>query len=48
MPEMKDGCVKPARGPILPAAQPSAPLGAPSFPTQEAPKMSARIARFFN
>lgn len=45
MPEMKDGCVKPARGPILPAAQSPAPSGAPAIPTQEAPKMLARVGK---
>jgi len=38
---MKDGCVKPAKGPILPAA-PSAPSGAP---TQEVTKMLARVGK---
>jgi len=45
MPEMKDGCVKPARGPILPAAQSPAPLEAPASHTQEAPKMLARVGK---
>ncbi len=43
MPEMKEGCVKPARGPILPAPQ-LAPEGA-ATPTQEVPKMLARVGK---
>jgi hypothetical protein len=31
MPELKDGCVKPARGPLMPTAEPAAsPMGEPS------------------
>jgi len=43
MPELKDGCVKPARGPILPAPPPL-PGGAIS-PVQEATKMLARVGK---
>jgi hypothetical protein len=42
MPEMKDGCVKPAKGPILPLA-PIASSGAPV--TQEVTKMLARVGK---
>ena len=42
MPELKEGCVKPARGPILPAPQ---PLLAGATPPQEAPKMLARVGK---
>jgi hypothetical protein len=42
MPEMKDGCVKPARGPILPAQQSALPAtGNP--PAQEAKPMQVRV-----
>lgn len=44
MPEMKDGCVKPAKGPILPSA-PIAPGGASTPPTQEVVKMLARVGK---
>jgi len=44
MPEMKDGCVKPARGVILPAAQEATPaLGA--VPLQEVKKMQAQVGK---
>jgi hypothetical protein len=42
MPELKEGCVKPTRGPILPA-QP--PLQAGAIPSQEATKMLARVGK---
>jgi hypothetical protein len=43
MPELKDGCVQPARGPILPA---SPPLPAGAMPlSQEVPKMLARVGK---
>lgn len=42
MPEMQDGCVKPAAGPILPAKVSAAsPHGA--APTKEMPEMLARV-----
>jgi len=43
MPEMKDGCVKPARGPIVPAPQ-SAPSASTAAPAQEA-SMLARVGK---
>jgi hypothetical protein len=43
MAEIKDGCVKPAKGPILPAA-PIAPTGA-TIPAPEVTKMSARVGK---
>jgi peroxiredoxin (alkyl hydroperoxide reductase subunit C) len=42
MPEMKDGCVKAARGPI--AATPAAPVEG-TQPPQEASKMLARVGK---
>lgn len=44
MPELKEGCVKPTRGPILPAPPPL-PAGAFPPPLQEAPKMLARVGQ---
>jgi len=45
MAQMKDGCVKPARGPILsaPAGASPAPQAAP--PKEEVSKMQARVGR---
>jgi peroxiredoxin (alkyl hydroperoxide reductase subunit C) len=43
MPELKDGCVKPARGPILPAPSPLA-AGAVQ-PPLEAKQMLARVGK---
>lgn len=44
MPEMKDGCVKPARGPILPESESAAPVkGAEK--SQEVDKMLARVGK---
>ena len=43
MAEIKDGCVKPARGPIVPASQSTAPVGA--IISQEATKMLARVGK---
>ncbi len=43
MPALKDGCVKPARGLILPTAEPAAPPGAVTFP--EVRKMLARVGK---
>jgi len=42
MPEMKDGCVQPARGPIVP--KPAAPSGG-AAPPQEGIKMQARVGK---
>jgi hypothetical protein len=44
MPELKEGCVKPARGPILPALQPALSSGENS-PTQEVRQMLARVGQ---
>jgi hypothetical protein len=41
MAEMKDGCVKPARGPLMPKAEPSA---GPAVP-QEVAMMQARVGK---
>ncbi|KPK66685.1 hypothetical protein AMJ82_11695 [candidate division TA06 bacterium SM23_40] len=41
MPKMKDGCVKPARGPILEAAESTTPTGK-ALP-REVGKMQARV-----
>jgi len=43
MPEIKDGCVKPARGPIVPARETSIPMGTTSL--QEVIKMTARVGK---
>jgi hypothetical protein len=43
MPELKEGCVKPTRGPILPAPPPLPP-GA-FAPPQEAAQMLARVGQ---
>jgi peroxiredoxin (alkyl hydroperoxide reductase subunit C) len=43
MPEAKDGCVKPARGPILPSAEPATPSGAVT--PQEVRKTIARVGK---
>ncbi len=45
MPELRDGCVKPARGPLVPSAPLAAPaVGAVSL-SQEASEMSARVGK---
>ena len=44
MPEAKDGCVKPAKGPIPPSA-PGAPEGVPTSPIQEAIRVLARVGK---
>ena len=41
MPELKDGCVKPAKGPLLPS--PESTPGEAITPVQEVKKMLARI-----
>ena len=44
MPELKEGCVKPARGPILPASQvATSAIGA--SPLQEVRKVLARVGK---
>ena len=43
MPEMKEGCVKPARGPILPASQ-AAPATATTT-SQEVKRVLARVGK---
>jgi peroxiredoxin (alkyl hydroperoxide reductase subunit C) len=42
MAELKDSCVKPVRGPIMPAASPSP---APTAPLQEVQKVIARVGQ---
>jgi hypothetical protein len=42
MADLKDGCVKPARGPIVPE---SAPHGATTSPSQEVREMLARVGQ---
>jgi hypothetical protein len=44
MAELKESCVKPARGPIMPALQ-STPAAGDSTPTQEPSKMLARVGQ---
>jgi len=44
MPEIKDGCVKPARGPIAPMPEPAAPAVGAVFP-QEVSKMVAHVGK---
>jgi hypothetical protein len=44
MPEMKDGCVRPARGPILPAPA-SAAVASGTPQSQEAKQMIARVGQ---
>ena len=44
MPEMKEGCVKPARGPIMTASQSALPT-AGATPAQEDRKMLARVGQ---
>ncbi len=43
MPELKEGCVKPARGPILPAPPPPVSGAIPS--SQEVPMMLAKVGK---
>jgi peroxiredoxin (alkyl hydroperoxide reductase subunit C) len=42
MPEMKDGCVKPVRGPLVPASGSAVPA-AGTGTSQEVTKMTARV-----
>jgi len=41
MPELRDGCVKPAGGPLVPAVEPAAAAG--TAPLREVEKMIARV-----
>ena len=43
MPEMKEGCVKPARGPILPASQAAPATG--TTVSQEVKRVQARVGK---
>ena len=42
MPELKDGCVKPARGPLMPVPESAVPVVGVA-PSQEVSKMLARV-----
>jgi len=44
MPEPKEGCVKPARGPILPVSESAAP-GTGAMPPQEVNRVLARVGK---
>lgn len=44
MPELKEGCVKPARGPIVPAAESAVPAAGVTS-SQEVRKMTARVGK---
>ena len=44
MPEIKDGCVKPARGPIMPARESAVPVAGAAAP-QEVSKVLARVGK---
>lgn len=44
MPELTDGCVKPVRGPIVPAAESAAPAMGMA-PSQEGSRMLARVGK---
>jgi alkyl hydroperoxide reductase subunit AhpC len=44
MPELKDGCVKAARGPLAPAVEPAIPVSGIA-PSQEVKKMLARVGK---
>jgi hypothetical protein len=44
MPELKDGCVKPARGPIVPTLEPAV-AAAGSVPLREVTKMLAGVGK---
>jgi peroxiredoxin (alkyl hydroperoxide reductase subunit C) len=44
MPELKDGCVQPARGPIVPQAESTAPKMGPT-PSQEVRTVFARVGQ---
>jgi hypothetical protein len=42
MPQLKDGCVKPARGPLVAAPESAVPIGGMA-PSQEVVKVLARV-----
>jgi hypothetical protein len=44
MPELKEGCVKPALGPLLPASESAAP-GSGITPPQEVNRVLARVGK---
>jgi peroxiredoxin (alkyl hydroperoxide reductase subunit C) len=44
MPQLKDGCVKPARGPLLPAPEAAVPAEGMA-PSQEVTKVLARVGK---
>ena len=44
MPQLKDGCVQPARGPIVPEFESATPV-AGVMPSQEARKVLARVGQ---
>jgi hypothetical protein len=44
MPELKDGCVKPVRGPIVPESESATPVVG-GTPSQEARKVLARVGQ---
>ena len=44
MPQLKDGCVRPVRGPIMPAQGSAAPV-AGAAPPQEEAKVLARVGK---
>jgi peroxiredoxin (alkyl hydroperoxide reductase subunit C) len=44
MPELKEGCVKPARGPILPASQSATPVTG-AMPSQEVKRVLVRVGK---
>ncbi len=44
MAELKDGCVKPAGGPLLPEAESAAPTGG-TAPSQEVKKVQAQVGK---
>lgn len=44
MPELRDGCVKPARGPIIPTSELAAPVEGAAL-SQEVRKMLARVGK---
>jgi hypothetical protein len=44
MPELKEGCVKPARGPILPASESASPATG-AVPPEEVKRVLARVGK---
>ena len=45
MPEQKEGCVKAARGPIMPEAESAVPTGGAAQSQKEVSKMLARVGK---